>query len=203
VGAVLIHRPKFLHQSFTARICSKVVKLALTALHQRLFRRSIDRGAVRFFEGLSDVMLLRVSEQIRECLDHAAEAAEKAAREADPERKTALLDMERRWMLLVESFRLAEQVERFIEDGKTHRSVAALSVVRFLPRGVFDDEATHAMGEAFDSALAVLGEKFQPNVIHEVIARRIITAARKGERNPNRLRDTAIAAIKRSISKAE
>lgn len=145
-------------------------------------------------------MLLRVSEQIRECLDHAAEAAERARREADPERKAAFLDMERRWMLLVESLR---QVERFIDDGKTQRSAAALSVVRFLPRGVFDDDATQAMGRAFDSALALLGEKFRPTVIHEVIARRIIAAARKGERDPDRLRDTAIAAVKRRISSAQ
>jgi hypothetical protein len=148
-------------------------------------------------------MLLRVSDQIRECLEHAAEAAANARREADPERKAAFLDMERRWTLLVESFRLAEQVERFIEDGKTRRSAAALSVVQFLPRGVFDDDATHAMGQAFDSALALLGEKFRPTVIHEVVARRIVAAARKGERNPDRLRDTAIAAVKRSISKPE
>jgi hypothetical protein len=148
-------------------------------------------------------MSLRVSEQIRECLGHAAEAAERARREADPERKAAFLDMERRWMLLVESFRRAEQVQRFIDDGKTQRSAAALSVVRFLPRGVFDDDATQAMGRAFDSALALLGEKFHPKAIHEVIARRIITAARKGERDPDRLRDTAIAAVKRSISSAQ
>ena len=135
-------------------------------------------------------MLLRVSEQIRECLDHAAEAAASARREADPKRKAALLDMERRWMLLVESFRLVEQAERFNDDGNTQRPPPAFSVVRFLPRGVFDDDATQAMGEAFDSALALLGEKFHPTVIHEVIARRIITAARKGERDPGRLRDT-------------
>jgi hypothetical protein len=148
-------------------------------------------------------MLLRVSEQIRECLDHAAEAAERARHEADPERKAAFLDMERRWMLLVESLRQVEQAGRFIDDGKTQRSAAALSVVRFLPRGVFDDDATQAMGRAFDSALALLGEKFRPTVIHEVIARRIIAAARKGERDPDRLRDTAIAAVKRSISSAQ
>jgi hypothetical protein len=46
---------------------------------------------------------------------------------------------------------------------------------------VFDDDGARAMGRAFDAALALFGEKFQPLVIHEVIARRrrIITAARK------------------------
>ena len=61
------------------------------------------------------------------------------------------------------------------------------------------------MGRAFDAALALFGEKFQPPVIHEAIARRrrIITAARKGERDPERLRDLAIEAVTGSIRKAD
>jgi len=144
-------------------------------------------------------MLLQVSDQIRECLDHAAEAAERANAEADGERKAAFLDMQRRWMRLVESFRLVEQVQRFIDDGKVHPK-PALSVVEFLPRGVFDDDATRLMGEAFDSALTAVGQKFQAGAVHEVVARRIIAAARKGERDPDRLRNAAIAAVKRMIT---
>jgi len=147
-------------------------------------------------------MLLRVSDQIRECLNQAAEAAERARTAADPECKETFLDMERRWMLLVESFRLVEQAQRFIDDGRASPR-SALTVVQFLPRGVFDDDTTRLMGEAFDSAVTLLGEKFQPKVIQEVIARRIIAAARKGERDPDRLRDVAVGAVKRAISKPE
>jgi hypothetical protein len=142
-------------------------------------------------------VLLRVSDQISECLGQAGEAREQAHTEPDPKRKAAFLDMERRWMLLVESFRLVEQVQRFIDDGKTRVSPA--SVVDFQPRGVFDDDATRVMGEAFDAAVASFADEFHPKVIYEVIARRIITAARKGERDPNRLRDVAIGAVKRIV----
>lgn len=105
-------------------------------------------------------------------------------------------------MLLVESFRLVEQVQRFMDDGRA-ASPSALSVVQFLPRGVFDDDTTRLMGQAFDSAVMSLGEKFQPQVIQEIIARRIVTAARKGERDPGRLCDAAIGAVKRAANRPE
>jgi predicted ester cyclase len=104
--------------------------------------------------------------------------------------------MERRWMLLVESFRLVEQIQHFIDDSKTR---PAVTVAEFLPRGVFDEDATRVMGEAFDSAVAGLQDRFHANVIYEVIARRIIAAARKGERDPTKLRNVAIGAIQRIV----
>lgn len=143
-------------------------------------------------------MLLRVNEHIRECLDQATQAAERARTEPDQKHKAIFLDMERRWMLLVESFRLVDQMQRFIDDTKAQRfSSGGLSVAQFLPRGIFDDHATQIMGEAFDSAVKSLEDEFHLKVIYEIIARRIISAARKGEREPNRLRDAAIEAVKR------
>ena len=53
---------------------------------------------------------------------------------------------------------------------------------------VFDDAATRAMGDAFDAVCESLRDKGQPEVVYEVIARRIIEAAKKGERDPERLR---------------
>ncbi len=72
------------------------------------------------------------------------------------------------------------------------------SIIAFLPRGVFDDKTTRLMGDAFDSACVALHDKGQPTIVHEIMARRIIVAVRKGERNPRRLRDAALAAVKRS-----
>jgi hypothetical protein len=63
-------------------------------------------------------MLLRVAAKIRQCLDHAAEARHRARTEPNPQRKAEFLDMERRWLRLAESYRLLEQIERFIADGK-------------------------------------------------------------------------------------
>mgnify|MGYP001466791985 CR=1 FL=1 len=70
------------------------------------------------------------------------------------------------------------------------------SILPFLrPISDFDDEATRIMGEAFDAACKEIREGEPRNIIHEAIAKRIIDAARKGERDPVRLRDIALAAL--------
>ena len=76
-------------------------------------------------------------------------------------------------------------------------SVAAMaSIIQFMPRGIFDDAATKAMGEAFDAACADLqGSSNLSNIVREIIAQQIIEAAKKGERDPRRLCSIAIAAI--------
>jgi hypothetical protein len=70
------------------------------------------------------------------------------------------------------------------------------SILPFLPRGVFDDAATKAMGEAFDAACKALYDTVQPEkVVQQAIARRIVAAARKGERDVKRLRNAALAGL--------
>jgi hypothetical protein len=59
----------------------------------------------------------------------------------------------------------------------------------------FDEHMTAIMGEAFDDACARLHNAGQPAIVFEVIARRIIWAAQNGERDPVRLRNTALAAL--------
>ena len=61
--------------------------------------------------------------------------------------------------------------------------------------GDFDDEATRIMGEAFDAACHELHDTKQPAIVYEVIAKRILAAARKGERDAERLRDIGLAAL--------
>ena len=71
------------------------------------------------------------------------------------------------------------------------------SVVRFVKEtelgSVFDDQATKAMGEAFEAACKVLDEAGQSSVVHEAVAKCIIEIAKSGERDPNQLRDRALA----------
>ena len=69
------------------------------------------------------------------------------------------------------------------------------SIIPFLPRGVFDDVATKTMGRAFDAACTALHDSGQPKIVHEVMARRIIRAAQKGERDPAKLCSIALAAF--------
>jgi hypothetical protein len=61
--------------------------------------------------------------------------------------------------------------------------------------GVFNDHATRVMGEAFDAAAKALHDTGQPAIVYETIAARIIAAARKGERDPVRLRDAGLAGL--------
>jgi hypothetical protein len=71
------------------------------------------------------------------------------------------------------------------------------SILPFIARSgaVFNDIATQIMGEAFDAACKELHDRGQPAVVYEVIAKRIIEAARKGERDPGRLRNAGLAAL--------
>lgn len=70
------------------------------------------------------------------------------------------------------------------------------SILPFIQTQVdFDDHATRVMGEAFDAACAHLDETGLPKIVREIIAKRIIDAAKNGERNPIRLRELALAAL--------
>ena len=59
----------------------------------------------------------------------------------------------------------------------------------------FDDTATSAMGEAFDKACKSLRSFGTACTVREIIAKRIISAAENGERDPARLRDQALLAL--------
>ena len=57
---------------------------------------------------------------------------------------------------------------------------------------VFDDAVTLAMGVAFDHACKSLQKFGSPRTVREIIAKRIIEAAKNGERDPARLREQAL-----------
>ncbi len=71
------------------------------------------------------------------------------------------------------------------------------SILPFIKKSgiVFDDRATSILGEAFDAACKELHDKGQPTIVYEVIARRIIDAARTGERDPVQLRNVGLAGL--------
>jgi hypothetical protein len=69
------------------------------------------------------------------------------------------------------------------------------AIIPFIRNNVFDAETTKAMGEAFDVACVEIGNGGQPALVKEVIAKRIIEAAKKGERDPQRLCAKALDAL--------
>jgi hypothetical protein len=71
------------------------------------------------------------------------------------------------------------------------------SILPFIRKGnaVFDDSVTKIIGDAFDDACKELHDVGQPAVVLELIAKRIIDAAKNGERDPLRLRNAGLAAL--------
>jgi hypothetical protein len=67
--------------------------------------------------------------------------------------------------------------------------------LRFFQDGAFDSDTTGAMGEAFERACKALHDLGQPDIVKEIIARRIIEVAKAGERDPARLCERALAAL--------
>jgi hypothetical protein len=65
----------------------------------------------------------------------------------------------------------------------------------FLQNGTFDSDATQVMGEAYDKARKMLHDKGQPDVVQEIIARRIVEVAMTGERDPDQLAKRALQAF--------
>jgi hypothetical protein len=70
---------------------------------------------------------------------------------------------------------------------------AAMPINSSTEHGVFEPEATAAMGEAFDAACEELHCTSQPQVVRELIATLVIAAASQGELDPIRLRMVALA----------
>ena len=71
------------------------------------------------------------------------------------------------------------------------------SILLFIRKAgtVFDDQATQIIGEAFDSACKELHDTGQPAIVYEIIAKRIIDAAKAGERDLVRLRNAGLMAL--------
>ncbi len=67
------------------------------------------------------------------------------------------------------------------------------SIVPIFRNSGFDAEATQDLGKAYDIACRSLHPKGQPPVVQEILAKKIIEAAQRGERDPDRLAAIALA----------
>jgi hypothetical protein len=62
----------------------------------------------------------------------------------------------------------------------------------FVEPGVFGPEGIAVISKAYAATLEELHDTGQPQIVREIIARRIIAAARTGERDAVRLREAAL-----------
>jgi hypothetical protein len=74
--------------------------------------------------------------------------------------------------------------------------VGLLFVLQFIPTGVFDATTVRTIGKAFDLACEELNDAGQPDLVHEVMIKRIIAAASGGERDVTRLRDAGLTGLR-------
>ena len=72
-------------------------------------------------------MLKNLSEEIRECLQHAEDCARKAATQSCPNLKQDFLGLEQRWLSLARSYEFTEQLTDF--SGETKRQASKLPKV--------------------------------------------------------------------------
>ena len=92
--------------------------------------------------------------------------------------------------------RTAKLPLNFSASDACSECAALASILPFIrEQSDFDDEATRVMGEAFDAACVGLQDTGQPALVREIIAKRIIEAAKKGERDTVRLRSAGLAAL--------
>jgi hypothetical protein len=68
------------------------------------------------------------------------------------------------------------------------------TILPFILKLDFDDKETRLMGEAFDAVCVDLHDNGPAALVREIIAKRIIEAAKTGERDPFRLRHAGLAA---------
>ena len=63
-------------------------------------------------------MLNNLSEQIRECSQHAENCARKAAAQTDFKLREDFLELEQRWLFLARSYELTERLGDFSDEAK-------------------------------------------------------------------------------------
>jgi hypothetical protein len=72
-----------------------------------------------------------------------------------------------------------------------------VQILKFIrPGNSFDPETLKILGAAYDLAVVSLQDSGQPDVLHEIMAGRIIAAAAKGERDIAALSGLALRGIK-------
>ena len=70
-----------------------------------------------------------------------------------------------------------------------------MDVIPIVEGGAFDAEITRTMGQVFDRACTSLRDFGSAILVREIIARRIIEAAKNGERDPARLYEQALRVV--------
>ena len=75
-----------------------------------------------------------------------------------------------------------------------------MPIHRFLQNGVYDPASVRILTTAFENACKVLGLRDRTDPLTELLAKKIIEAAQTGERDPARVEQLALDALRSSGS---
>ena len=135
-------------------------------------------------------MLNNLSEQIRNCLQHAEDCACRAAAEPDGSTlKQDFLNLEKRWLDLARSFQLGEQLTEFTNEAKRN---ASARITPFLQDQAFDPETAQAVANALVTTCKALGLSDRDDAMTQLVAEKIIELAKRGLNDPTELHLAAI-----------
>jgi hypothetical protein len=144
-------------------------------------------------------MLNNLSEQIRKCLEHAEDCAHKAAAQTDQKLKQDFLDLERRWLVLVQSYEFTQRLGDFSDEAKrkadnlhSDSPPRAAPITPLLQGQAFDPETVQAIANALVMTCEVLGLSNRDDATIQLVAEKIIELAKGGLKNPTALHLAAI-----------
>lgn len=69
------------------------------------------------------------------------------------------------------------------------------NVVKLFQAAAFDPEEVETLACAYEKARRSLHDRGQPDIVQTIVAERIIAAAKGGERDPDKLCETALRAL--------
>jgi hypothetical protein len=69
------------------------------------------------------------------------------------------------------------------------------TILPFLEGTLFPPDVVTIMGDAYDRARRSMHDTGQPDIVREIIAKRIISMAKEGERDPQKLCEGALKAL--------
>jgi len=137
-------------------------------------------------------MLNNLSEQIRQCLKHAEDCGCQAAAQTDQKLKQNFLDMERRWLVLAQSYDFTQRLGDFSDEAKRkadnfNGGQRAAPITPFLRGRALDPETAQAVANALVMTCEALGLSNRDDAMTQLVAEKIIELAKRGLENPTAL----------------
>jgi hypothetical protein len=147
-------------------------------------------------------MFQKLGDHIANCLARAADAERRAAEASSEDMRVDNERMAKTWRHLADSYQFVDSLERFLlkaeeaEGARPPEPPIETEVSVFAHGTTLDPQTIALLTATYHKAISG-----QPAAVHEIIAKRIIELASKGERDPDKLCLEALALSKRELDR--